>query len=59
MTDKYHKHTKEQCQQVVVGTRDLIQQIKNIDDKATRDAVCESAIELCDQLIRDGKEIRK
>ncbi len=56
---KLYEHSKDECRQVVVGTKELIQQIANIEDKELRKQVCESAIEMCDRLINDGKEVRK
>ena len=54
---KLHKHTQKQCEEVFESVRDLIKQIDRIDDKETRHHICESAIEMCDRLLRDGKEI--
>jgi len=54
---KLHKHTPEECKTVFKSVRDLVKQIDRIEDKPTRHQVCEAAIEMCDRLIRDGKEM--
>jgi hypothetical protein len=48
-----HKHTHEQCQQAVNGIKDLLERIDSINDYVERKHVCESAIDLCNKLLRE------
>jgi len=50
------KHTHEQCQKSVRAIQDLINRIDNIEDKTVRKHICESAIQICDQLLREPKK---
>jgi len=50
------KHTHEQCQQAVAGVKQLLEQIDRIEDKSLRKHICESAIELCDKLLREPRK---
>ncbi len=51
------KHTHEQCQQAVSGIKSLLEQIKRASDKDSNAIhVCESAIDICNQLIREPKK---
>jgi len=52
------KHTPEQCEQALAGIKDLIEQIKRIEDEDVKKHVCESAIDICNNLLRErGKEV--
>ena len=46
------KHTPEQCQQAMKGIKDLIEQIKRIEDPEVKKHVCDSAIDICNNLLR-------
>lgn len=54
---KLHKHTQKECKVVLESVKDLIRQINNIEDKELRKHICASATEMCDRLIKDGKEV--
>jgi hypothetical protein len=45
------KHTQEQCKKSMTAIKDLVEQIKRIDDEDVKKHVCDSAIQLCDQLL--------
>ena len=47
------KHNQAQCLQAMIAIKDLIQQIKRIDDEDVKKHICDSAIQLCDQLINE------
>ena len=47
------KHNKEQCAQAMQGIKELLEQIKRIDDVELRNHICESAIDICDNLLRE------
>jgi uncharacterized protein YutE (UPF0331/DUF86 family) len=51
------KHNQAQCLQAMIAIKDLVQQIKRIDDEDVKKHVCDSALDLCNQLLRDGKEV--
>jgi len=50
------KHTHTECQTVVSGLKELIKRIDMIEDAYTRHHTCESAIELCDKLLREPEK---
>jgi len=37
----------------------LIRQLRNVEDKGTREALCDSLLEMCDELISRGKNDSK
>ena len=45
------KHNQAQCLQAMIAIKDLVQQIKRIDDEDVKKHVCDSDIQLCDQLL--------
>jgi hypothetical protein len=47
------KHTQEQCKKSMTAIKDLVEQIKRIDDEDVKKHVCDSAIQLCDQLLNE------
>jgi len=47
------KHTHQQCQQAVQGIKDLLKQIAHIEDDDLRKHICESAIDICNNLLRE------
>lgn len=47
------KHTPKQCAQAMNGIKELLEQIKRIDDVELRNHICESAIDICDNLLRE------
>jgi len=47
------KHTHEQCQQAVAGIKDLIEQLQRLTTDETSIHVCESAIDICKNLLRE------
>ena len=47
------KHNPEQCSEALAGIKDLIEQIKRIDDADVKKHVCDSAIQICDQLLNE------
>ena len=49
------KHTQEQCKQAMAGIKELIEQIKRIDDPVVKKHICDSAIDICNNLLRENK----
>jgi len=48
------KHTHQQCQQAVQGIKSLLEQMKRASDKDSNTIhVCESAIDICNNLLRE------
>ena len=48
------KHSHEQCQTAVSGIKNLLEQIKRASDKNSNTIhVCESALDLCEKLLRE------
>jgi hypothetical protein len=48
------KHSHEQCQTAVSGIKNLLEQIKRAADKNSNTIhVCESAIDICNNLLRE------
>jgi len=47
------KHNQAQCLQAMIAIKDLVQQIKRIEDEDVKKHVCDSAIQLCDQLLNE------
>ena len=47
------KHTQEQCKKSMTAMKELVEQIKRIDDQEVKNHVCDSVIQLCDQLLRE------
>ena len=47
------KHTQEDCKQTMAAMKELVEQIKRIDDQDVKNHVCDSVIQLCDQLLRE------
>ena len=47
------KHTHEECQIALDGVKKMIERIDRLEDKNLRHHVCESAIDLCNQLLRE------
>ena len=54
---KLHKHNQKECEQAMNGIKDLVEQIKRIEDETTKKHVCDSILDLCNNLLRNGKEI--
>ena len=52
-----HKHTPEECAVAMNGIKDLVEQIKRIEDEDVKKHVCDSIIDLCNNLLRNGKKI--
>jgi hypothetical protein len=50
------KHTQEECKQAMTAIQGLVEQIKRIEDKDVKNHVCDSVIQLCDQLLREPKK---
>ena len=50
------KHTPAQCAQAMKGIKELIEQIKRIDDTDTKKHICDSAIDICNNLLREDKK---
>ena len=50
------KHTQEQCKKSMTAMKELVEQIKRIDDQEVKNHVCDSVIQLCDQLLREPKK---
>ncbi len=50
------KHTQEECKQAMTAMKDLVEQIKRIEDQEVKNHVCDSVIQLCDQLLREPKK---
>ena len=48
------KHNQAQCLQAMIAIKDLVQQIKRIEDKDVKNHVCDSVIQLCDQLLGEN-----
>ena len=51
-----YKHTQAQCQQAMEGIKELLKQIKRIDDQEVKKHVCDSAIDICNNLLRERKK---
>jgi len=47
------KHTQEECQIALAGIKKLIERIDRIEDEYLRHHVCESAIDICNKLLRE------
>lgn len=47
------KHSPADCAQAMQGIKDLIEQIKRIEDADVKKHICDSAIQLCDQLLNE------
>jgi predicted Ser/Thr protein kinase len=47
------KHTHEQCQMCVKAIRKLVEKAYVVEDKVIRHHQLESALQLCDQLLRE------
>ena len=54
---KLHKHTNEQCKEVLQSVKDLVGQIDRNPNKEARQALCEAASEMCERLLRDGEKV--
>jgi len=52
------KHSPDQCHQAVIGIKKLIEQISRIDDLEIKRHICDSAIEICDNLLRESKSVK-
>jgi len=50
------KHSHAQCQQSVTAIKDLLKRIDKLEDETMRRHICESAIQICDQLLREPKK---
>ncbi len=46
-------HTIEQCQTKINGIKILVDQINRLSEDPTTKALCESASEMCEQLLRE------
>ena len=49
------KHTQEQCKQAMQGIKELIEQIRRIEDEEMKRHVCDSALDICNNLLREKK----
>jgi DNA-binding ferritin-like protein (Dps family) len=47
------KHTQAECKQAMAAMKELVEQIKRIDDQEVKNHVCDSIIQLCDQLLNE------
>jgi hypothetical protein len=57
MTINKHKHTHNQCQTAVSAIKNLLEQIKRSSDKDSNAIhVCESAIDICNKLLREPEK---
>jgi hypothetical protein len=50
------KHTHEQCQMCIKAIRKLVEKSYVVEDKTIRHHHLESALQLCDQLLRESKK---
>jgi len=51
------KHTHEQCQTAVGAIKNLLEQIKRSANKNSNSIhVCESALDICEKLLREPKK---
>ena len=50
---KPYKHTQAQCAQAMQGIKDLIEQIKRIEDEDVKKHICDSALDICNKLLRE------
>lgn len=51
------KHTHEQCHEAVDGIKMLLEQIKRLSDKDSNAMhVCDSAIDICNKLLREPEK---
>jgi len=50
---KPYKHNQAQCVQAMQGIKDLIEQIKRIEDEDVKKHICDSAIQICNQLLNE------
>lgn len=47
------KHTPQDCKQAMNAIKKLVEQIKRIEDEDMKKHVCDSVIQLCDQLLNE------
>lgn len=47
------KHTQEDCKTALAGIKKLIENIDRTEDEYLRHHICESAIDLCNKLLRE------
>lgn len=50
------KHSQDDCKQSMTAIKDLVEQIKRIQDQEVKNHVCDSVIQLCEQLLREPKK---
>jgi hypothetical protein len=50
------KHTPAQCKQAMTGIKELLEQIRRIDDEDVKKHICDSAIDICNNLLREAKK---
>jgi|APSaa5957512535_1039671.scaffolds.fasta_scaffold66716_2 hypothetical protein len=50
------KHTHEQCQKCVSGIKELAEQLKRMASEDTSKHVCDTILDICDQLLREPKK---
>ena len=51
-----YKHSKDECKVVISSIKDIIRQVSKVNDEYLRTQLCESAKEMCDQLLREPDE---
>ena len=58
MPEKIHryKHSNGECTEVLRGIKNILRQIKSIEHEPLRKELCESATELCEQLLREKED---
>ncbi len=47
------KHTPQDCAIAMTAIRDLVEQIKRIEDEDVKNHVCDSVLQLCNQLLNE------
>jgi len=50
------KHTHTQCQQAVGGIKELLEQLQRLSTDDTAKHICESAIDICNNLLREPEK---
>jgi hypothetical protein len=51
-----YKHEANECRTAMTGMKQMLLKIMEIDDATMRKHVCEGALQLCDQLLKDGQK---
>jgi len=56
MIKSEYKHSQDECKVVLSSIKDIIRQVSKVNDEYLRTQLCESAKDMCDQLLREPDE---